>query len=109
MLRIQHRPGAFQTRRLRCLQRVSEECPGPRQPSNPPPHREAEADFAFVCERTDPISFRDDLIPAAPQQATEYLPNSFLANGVWFSFHVRDFSAWPCWREAWQPGAQFVE
>src|SRR4029077_6669731 len=106
---IRRRPGAFRKRKLRCLQRVSEGCPGPRQPLNPLPHREAEAGFVFVCERTDPTFFRDDSIPVATLRATRCLPSWFLANGARSSFHVPDFSAWLSWPEVCEPAAAFVQ
>src|SRR4030095_3046884 len=106
---IQRQPDAFRRLKLRCLPRASVECPGPRQPSSPLRHREAEADFVFVCERTDPASFRDDSIPIAPLRATGCLPSWFLANGARSSFHVPDFSAWASSPEVCELAAVFVQ
>src|SRR5262249_40303885 len=93
---IPRRPDAFRTPKLRCLQPVIEECPGPRQPSNPRPRREAEAVCVFVGERTDLTYFRDDLIPEKPLPATGCAPIWALPDVARFFFRVQDFSAWSC-------------
>src|SRR5947199_8041840 len=95
-----HRPGAFRTPKLRCLQRGTEACPERRQPSSPLLRREAEGAFVSVCERMGPTSFRDDSIPEAPLLATRCFAGFSSANGARFFLHERDFSAWPSWLEA---------
>src|SRR6266550_3376204 len=97
-------PGACQMRKPRCLQRGSEECPAPHQPSNPPSHHEAGEAFAFAGAKRDPTFFRDDSGPAESPVTPWFV--------LWIStkiapalYHARSFSNPPSWREPCGPVA----